>query len=117
MSRHRLSVALIALILVAVLATTALAAVRIRTSGQTWRPARITIDRGTRVVWRATTLNHTVTAYGRGWTFNQAISATGDPTASRVFRSIGRFKFRCRIHSTLSAGVCTGMCGRVRVTA
>ena len=117
MSRQRLFVALIALILVAVLATSALAAVRIRSSGQTWRPARVTVDRGTRIVWRATSLNHTVTAYGGGWTFDQAISAAGDPTASRVFRSIGRFKFRCTIHSSVSGGVCSGMCGRIRVTA
>jgi plastocyanin len=118
MSRQRSLLALIVVLLVSVFATSALAGrAVIRTSGQTWSPSRVTVDRGSRVVWRATTLNHTVRAYGGGWRFFDAISATGNPTASRVFNSTGRFKFRCTIHSTLTSGVCNGMCGRVRVTA
>ncbi len=119
MPRKGLSVALIAAILVAVLATSVLAGrAVIRGGGGTWSPSRVTVDRGSRVVWRATNGNHTVTAYGGGWTFDRSISATGDPTASRVFRSVGRFKFYCQIHGDVSpGGVCSGMCGRVRVTA
>jgi plastocyanin len=115
MTRKHILVTVIALALVVALATTALAVVRIRGSGGTWRPARVTIDRGTRVVWRATSGTHTVTAYGGGWRFDQTISPSGDPTASRRFRRLGRYKFRCTIHSTLSGGVCNGMCGRIRV--
>jgi plastocyanin len=118
MTGKRILVAVIALVLVAALATTALAVVRIRsTADNRWRPARVTISRGTRVVWRATSGNHTVTAYGGGWTFNQAISASGDATASRRFRRTGRFRFYCSLHGSVSGGVCTGMCGRVRVSS
>lgn len=117
MHRRTLILALVAALLVVGLASSAVAAVVIRTSGQTWSPTRVTVHRGTRVVWRATSVNHNVSAYGGNWTFFQSISTSGDPTAARTFRRVGRFKFRCTIHSTLAAGVCSGMCGRVRVTA
>lgn len=117
MPRRTLLVVLIVGLVVIVLSTAALARVVIRTSGNTWSPARVTVVRGTRVVWRATTGNHNVTAYGGNWTFSRAISASGDPTAVKRFRTAGRFRFRCTIHSTIPGGVCNGMCGRVRVTA
>ena len=90
---------------------------QIQTNGDNWSPRRVTVDRGSRVVWRATSGNHNVSAYGGNWTFFQAISPSADPTAARRFRRTGTFRFRCTIHSTLIGGVCNGMCGRVRVTA
>ena len=37
-------------------------------------------------------------------------------TTSRKFTTKGVYKFRCRFHSSVSGGVCSGMCGRIRVT-
>ena len=82
-----------------------------------WMPSGRTIARGDRIVWRnPTTCDHTVTAYGGNWSKSTALPPGGS-TAKR-FRRTGTFKFRCltRGHSVLENGVCTGMCGRIRVT-
>jgi plastocyanin len=88
-------------------------AVTIRGSGTRWRPARVDIDRGDRVRWRAVSGTHTVRAYGGNWTF----SARLDPgeRVSRRFRQRGTYRFFCSIHGNVAGGTCTGMCGRVRV--
>jgi plastocyanin len=57
--------------------------------------------------------SHTVTAYGGNWQFDVTLSS--GENVFRRFRRIGVFKFRCRFHSDLDQGVCTGMCGKVRV--
>jgi plastocyanin len=117
MSRKTLLAAVVVVVLLVALSTAAFAGAVIRTDGQTWSPARIRVDRGTRVVWRATTGSHNVWSYGGNWDFFQAISRSGDPTASKVFRRTGTFRFFCSLHGNLAGGECTGMCGRVRVTA
>jgi plastocyanin len=95
-------------------ATTAQAAVRVRATGsQTFRPARLRIDAGTRVVWKAVSGRHTVTAYRGDWAKDVTISA-GETTSFR-FDDPGRYRYRCTFHSTLVDGVCSGMCGKVRV--
>lgn len=115
---RRAVVAILAALMVVTLPSTALGAVSIRTQGTTsWSPARVRVAPRTRIVWRATSGTHTVTSYGGGWTFDQRISAGADPTVSKLFRRTGTFRFRCRFHSSLFNGVCSGMCGRVRVTA
>lgn len=93
---------------------------RFRAAGCTgdprWEPTRRTIARGDRVVWRnPTNCDHTVTAYGGGWSKSTGLPPGGS-TAKR-FRRTGTFRFRCltRGHSVLENGVCNGMCGRVRV--
>jgi plastocyanin len=108
-----------AVVAIVVLAATASAGrVVIRGSGNDWLPERVRIERGTRVVWRATSGTHDVDAYGGNWTFSSHdISPSGDPTVAKVFRRTGTFRFRCTFHSQLQLGVCSGMCGRVRVTA
>ena len=90
------------------------APVRIRGNNQRWHPHRVDITTGTRVVWRAVDTTHTVTSYSRNWSKNTTIDA-GQRT-SFTFNNTGTFKFRCTIHSTLSNGVCSGMCGKVVVT-
>lgn len=94
---------------------------RIRAAGCTedphWDPSGRTISRGDRIVWRnPTSCHHTVTAYGGGWSKSTGLPPGGS-TAKR-FRRTGTYKFRClsRGHSVLENGMCTGMCGRVRVT-
>lgn len=83
-----------------------------------WEPTTRRISKGDRIVWRnPTSCQHTVTAYGRGWSKSTALSP-GETTAKR-FRRTGTYKFRCMTagHSVLQDGVCNGMCGRVRVTS
>jgi plastocyanin len=92
----------------------AVVAVTIRGSGTSWNPARATINAGETVRWKAVGSTHTVTAYGGNWSKNTRISA--GETTRRTFNSTGTYRFRCTIHSTLSSGNCSGMCGRVVVT-
>lgn len=83
-------------------------------SGFHWAPGSVRVAAGTRVVWKAVTGSHTVTAYGGRWKKNTTISSGG--TTSFTFRGRGVFHFRCRFHSVLVNGVCRGMCGKVVVT-
>jgi plastocyanin len=76
-------------------------------------PAKLSIARGTKVVWKATCGDHTVSSYGGNWSKNTSISQ--GETTSRIFRTKGVFKYRCKIHSTLFNGVCSGMCGKIVV--
>lgn len=87
------------------------------TGDPSWDPMVRKISKGDRIVWKnPTNCNHTVNAYGGGWS-----KATGLPPGERTakrFKKTGTFRFRCLTqgHSVLDNGVCTGMCGRVRVT-
>ncbi len=77
-----------------------------------FRPKLAQIAEGTRVTWTAKKGMHTVTAY-KGFTKNVTLSQ-GESTSFR-FRNTGVFKFRCRFHSVLSSGTCSGMCGKIVV--
>jgi plastocyanin len=79
-----------------------------------WSPATVRISTGDTIKWKAVSGTHTITAYGNNWTFNHGL-ATGQ-VQHRRFSHAGTFKFRCTIHSTLTNGVCTGMCGKVVVS-
>lgn len=78
-----------------------------------WSPTTVRISRGDTIKWKAVSGSHTVSAYRSNWTFNKDLS-TGD-VEDRTFRRTGTFRFRCRIHSTLANGQCSGMCGKVVV--
>jgi plastocyanin len=82
-------------------------------SGYRWRPGAVSISKGGKVVWKAVNSKHTVTAYGGNWSKDTTINQ-GQST-SKTFKRSGVFKFRCRFHSTLVNGVCSGMCGKVTV--
>jgi plastocyanin len=90
------------------------AAVTIRAKCNFYDPKSVSIHKGTRVVWRGACKTHTVTAYGGNWSKNVTISK--GETTGKTFKKTGTFKFRCTFHSSLSNGVCSGMCGKVRVT-
>jgi plastocyanin len=92
------------------------AATRVRgTCSLTWSPASVTISKGGRVTWKAVGCGpHTVTSTSANWSKNTTIG-TGSST-SKVFTKKGVFKYRCRFHSTFTGGVCSGMCGIVKVT-
>ncbi|MFL5797595.1 MAG: hypothetical protein ACJ77A_06635 [Actinomycetota bacterium] len=77
-------------------------------------PKSTTVGRGARIVWKGVCGTHTVTSYSSNWSKDTILSR--GQTTSRTFRSRGTFKFRCRFHSALSNGACSGMCGVIKVT-
>ncbi|MEP6973483.1 MAG: hypothetical protein ABI869_04985 [Actinomycetota bacterium] len=79
-----------------------------------WSPATVRISAGDTIKWKAISNTHTVTSYGANWRFNRSL-AQGTAVSYR-FKHAGTFRFRCTIHSTLSNGVCSGMCGKVVVS-
>jgi plastocyanin len=78
-----------------------------------WHPSKVVITKGTTVKWKAGCHSHTVTAYSKNWSKNVTLSQ--GQTTRKTFNSKGTFKYRCRFHSTLTNGVCAGMCGKVVV--
>lgn len=79
-----------------------------------WKPSSRTISKGDKVVWKnPTSARHTVTSYGGGWKKDTKLATNG--STSFKFRKSGTYLFRCKLHSTLSNGQCSGMCGSVKV--
>ncbi len=78
-------------------------------------PARLNVAVGTKVIWKnvSGTITHTVNAYGGNWT--KATKLPPGASTSFVFKKKGKFHYRCKIHSSLVGGTCTGMCGVVIV--
>lgn len=112
--RRASAVAVAVLLLVGALAATAYAVERVRATGDSvFRPRKTNASVGERVVWRSTGGTHTVTAYRGDWSKDSTIS-DGERT-SFTFADAGRYRYRCRFHSTLSDGRCSGMCGVVIV--
>lgn len=79
-----------------------------------WSPGNVRISPGDRIRWKGVSGTHTVTAYGRSWRFNRSLAQGA--TVGRTFPRAGVFRFRCLIHSALTDGRCSGMCGKVVVT-
>ena len=83
-------------------------------SGSTFSPKTKSVPKGTKVVWKNVgTTTHTITSYSSNWSKNTSL-AKGNST-SFTFKNSGTFKYRCTIHSSLSGGVCSGMCGKISV--
>ncbi len=104
--------------LVVVLAMTGVAeggtvTVKVGASGNTFSPKTKSVPKGTKVVWKDAGGTHTVTAYSKNWTKNTTLSGTA--STRFTFKRAGVYKYRCTIHSTLSGGVCSGMCGKIVV--
>lgn len=117
MRRNLMAIALAATLLGSVAAQPANAAVVIKgvstTVGFRWKPHAVSVARGTKVVWKAVTGTHTVTAWKGRW--SKSTTIVQGTSTSFIFRRIGVYRFRCLFHSTLVSGVCRGMCGRVTV--
>jgi plastocyanin len=92
----------------------AVVAATIRGSGTTWNPTHVTINAGQTVKWKATSGSHTIHSYGGNWSFSRSLASGTSRT--HTFNNTGTFKFYCTIHGSVSGGVCSGMCGKVRVT-
>lgn len=91
---------------------------RVKAAGSTgsyhWKPKTKEIATGDKVVWKnPTSADHTVTAYGGGWSKDARIDP-GETTKTK-FGSSGTYFYRCKLHSTLTNGDCNGMCGKVKV--
>jgi plastocyanin len=83
------------------------------TSGYRWKPHAVSVAVGTKVVWKAVTGTHTVTAYKGKW--KKDVTIAPGQTTSFLFKTAGVYKFRCVFHSTLVNRRCTGMCGKAVV--
>ena len=117
MRRRLTTVAFAAMLVLALTVQAAGAAVVIKgvstTSGFRWKPHAVSVAVGTKVTWKAVTGTHTVTSYKGKWSKSTTIRP-GAPT-SFTFKAAGVYRFRCIFHSTLTSGVCSGMCGKVVV--
>lgn len=83
-------------------------------SGNHFSPSAKSVPKGTKVVWKNVSVTkHTVTSYSKNWSKKTGLPA-GSST-SFVFKTKGVYKYRCTLHSTLSGGVCSGMCGKITV--
>jgi plastocyanin len=86
----------------------------VKATDNQFRPARVAVSVGEKVIWRNTgNTVHSVTAYGGNWSKNSTIFS-GERT-SKSFAQAGIYKYRCRFHSILDGAQCTGMCGKVTV--
>jgi plastocyanin len=114
-ARRFLSAVVLAGVLVALPATSEGATFRVHaTSEREWKPDSLHIAKGSKVVWKNPTgSKHTLTAYKGAW--HKDVTLSPGSRTHFVFKKRGTYKYRCTIHSTLSQGVCSGMCGKVQV--
>jgi plastocyanin len=116
---HRGVLVAIALVMVVSTATaTSAATFRVRAkdsdAGYRWRPKTLSVPVQSRVVWRMVDGTHNVTSTSKNWSKSSGNIAEGGKTA-HTFKKRGTFRYRCTLHSSLSDGKCSGMCGRVVV--
>jgi plastocyanin len=115
-ARRPLLALALALVLLLSFAGIAQARQRVRATDNQFRPARVSVSVGEKVIWRNTGSNpHTVTAYGGNWTKDARLFQSGDRT-SRRFAATGVYKYFCEIHGNVVGGQCSGMCGKVTVS-
>jgi len=86
-----------------------------------FKPADVSISKGTNVVWKNGTsaTTHSVTAYKGPWSKDTTVFAGS--TTSFTFISMGTFKYFCRFHAHITpsgrcvanTGISTRMCGTV----
>jgi plastocyanin len=87
---------------------------RLTDVGYRWRPARLSVAVGSRIVWRMVDGTHNVTATSNNWSKRTNNLPEGSRTAF-TFNRRGTYRYRCTLHSQFVNGVCNGMCGRVIV--
>jgi plastocyanin len=115
--RRLLAVGLMGSMLVLVPAVADAGKVKIKAScwrGCHWAPHYRKVAKGTKVVWKNPTgVFHDVKSYRGHWLYKRNLPP-GHWT-HKVLRWHKTYFFRCTIHSTLINGVCSGMCGKIRV--
>lgn len=81
---------------------------------RTWSPDFKHVKPGSKIVWKNPSgARHTLTAWKGRWSKNVSL-APGARTA-KTFKRKGQYHFRCTIHSSVSDGACSGMCGLIHV--
>ncbi|HEY7874144.1 MAG TPA: plastocyanin/azurin family copper-binding protein [Actinomycetota bacterium] len=79
-----------------------------------WKPKARTIAAGDKVLWKnPTSTDHTITAYSSNW--NEDVRLDPNQRLRLKFARAGTYLYRCKLHSTLNDGECSGMCGKVNV--
>ncbi len=79
-----------------------------------WKPNFRHIEPGNRIKWtNPTGKRHSVTAYGGGW--SKDVTLSPDEVTYKKFNSEGVYRYRCKFHSSVSNGSCSGMCGIIHV--
>ncbi len=87
------------------------------TDSLTWSPSSVRVSTGATVRWTnpsTNTVRHRFKSYGHNWSFGPFNMPPGT-SFHHTFNSTGTFKFFCTIHGSILNGVCSGMCGKVRV--
>jgi plastocyanin len=95
-------------------ATFVVRAREVSTNTYRWRPARLEVAKGSKVVWRIVDGTHNVNATSNNWNKSTGNLVQGSKTAF-TFKRNGTYRYRCTLHSSLSDGKCSGMCGKVVV--
>lgn len=96
-------------------ATSRIKAVR-EDGGYVWSKDFVSVEKGDKVVWtNPTGVAHTVTFYKGPGADKDTRIGEGERT-SKTFRKKGAYYYRCKLHSELEDGECTGMCGHVHVS-
>jgi plastocyanin len=86
----------------------------VRANGDEWQPEVRKIVKGDLVRWtNPTNKNHDVRSIGNKWNYYELLSP--DETAKKRFKSVGRYRYRCTLHSAMVDGQCQGMCGLIVV--
>jgi plastocyanin len=84
------------------------------TDNKSWAPGKISVAKGTKVVWKNPSGDdHDFTSYSGKWTKSASL-AEGQSTSFK-FRKVGTYKYRCTRHSEMVGTKCEGMCGSVQV--
>jgi plastocyanin len=78
----------------------------VNASNYSFKPATITVQKGSKVTWKWVNGRHTVTFVKGSY---DKILNKANPTRSRTFKNAGTFKYYCRFHRAL------GMKGKVVV--
>jgi plastocyanin len=84
------------------------------TGQEKWDPSFKHIEPGGKIVWKNPTgKTHDVHSYRSDW--NKSVILSPGERTSKTFKKEGVFRYRCKIHSSVSGGQCSGMCGTIHV--
>lgn len=79
-----------------------------------WAPFFKSVARGKKIIWKNTSGRfHNVKSFRGHWLPTRSLPV-GASTHKRLWKH-GIYHFRCTLHSTLINGVCSGMCGKIKV--
>jgi plastocyanin len=87
--------------------------------GLKYSPKTAHVNKGKKIKWtNRAGGTHTVSFYKKpNGSGVSSMTLSGGESAKRKPKKTGTYKYRCLIgnHSSLSGGVCTGMCGKLKI--